>query len=114
MSVIDRAGESSGGASFWRGDPGYERLRCAMWNARVPPRYPDVIVQPRHDDDVVAAVRVARQRGFKIAIRSGGHSWSGNFLRDGGMLIDLSRMTDFTLDAQSRTASLQPGLRGTD
>jgi len=27
------------------------------------------------DDDVVGAVRLARQSGMKIAIRSGGHSW---------------------------------------
>jgi FAD/FMN-containing dehydrogenase len=77
----------------WRGERGYEEARASnIWNRRVPLRYPEVIAQPDKDDDVVAAVRLARQRGLKIAIRSGGHSWAATFLRDGGMLIDLSRM----------------------
>jgi FAD/FMN-containing dehydrogenase len=104
-----------GGAVFWQRDSGYEGARRSnMWNGRVPPRYPDVIVQPSNDTDVVAAVRLARQRRLKIAVRSGGHSWAASFLRDGGMLIDFSNMSDFTVDQQARTASLQPGLKGTD
>jgi FAD/FMN-containing dehydrogenase len=103
------------GGVFWRGVPGYEEARRGnMWNARVPPRYPDVIVQPRSDADVVAAVRLAKQRGLKIAVRSGGHSWAAAFLRDGGMLIDFDRMRDFSVNAEACTASLRPGLRGTD
>ena len=27
---------------------------------------------------------------MKIGVRSGGHSWAGNHVRDGGMLLDLS------------------------
>jgi FAD/FMN-containing dehydrogenase len=101
--------------TFWRGDRSFERARGReMWNCRVPARYPEVIVQPRCDEHVVAAVRLARKRGLKIAVRSGGHSWSASFLRDGGMLIDLSGMCEFTVDAEARTARLQPGLRGTD
>src|SRR4051794_25096215 len=64
---------------FWRGDAEYEITRRKMWNCRVPARYPDVIVQPQTEDEVVAAVRLARRRGLKIAIRSGGHSWAANF-----------------------------------
>jgi FAD/FMN-containing dehydrogenase len=99
---------------LWRDDAGYEDARRSnIWNGRVPPRHPDVIVQPLDDDDVVAAVRLARQRDLKIAIRSGGHSWAAAFLRDGGMLIDLARMSGFAVDADARTATIQPGLKGT-
>jgi FAD/FMN-containing dehydrogenase len=101
--------------TFWRGDRSYEQARGGeMWNCRVPARYPEVIVQPHCDEHVVAAVRLARKRGLKIAVRSGGHSWAASFLRDGGMLIDLSGMREFTVDAAARTARLQPGLGGTD
>ena len=101
--------------TFWRGDVGYEDARRGhMWNCRVPNRYPDVVVQAQNEQDVVSAVRLARQRGFKVAVRSGGHSWAAAFLRDGGMLIDVSRMRSFTVDSASRTASLQPGLLGTE
>jgi FAD binding domain len=107
--------DGTGSAIFWRGSAGYEDARRGdMWNGRVPSRYPEVIVQPNDDTDVVAAVRLALQRHLKIAIRSGGHSWAASFLRDGGMLIDVSKMREFTVDHHARTASLQPGLKGTD
>jgi FAD/FMN-containing dehydrogenase len=115
MALADVVQGNFGGAIVWRGDSGYEEARCGkMWNCRVPSRYPEVVVQPRSDDDIVAAVRLARKHGLKIAVRSGGHSWAASFLREGGMLIDLSGMREFTVDAEARTARLQPGLRGTD
>jgi FAD/FMN-containing dehydrogenase len=115
MVLTDAVVENFDGVICWRGDQGYEQARRGrMWNGRVPQRHPDVVAYPRNDEDVVAAVRLARQRGLKIAVRSGGHSWAASFLRDGGMLIDMSGMRDFTVDAQTRTARLQPGLLGTD
>ena len=34
------------GRAFRRGEDGYEAARCAaVWNARTPQRYPDLIVQ---------------------------------------------------------------------
>ena len=103
------------GRAFWRGEAGYEDARCgAVWNGRKPKRFPDVVVQVASDADVIAAVRLAKSRNLKIGIRSGGHSWAGAFLRDGGMLIDLSRMREFSIDAHARLASIQPGLIGSD
>ena len=75
--------------SFRRGDDGYEEARRAtVWNARTPDRYPDLIVQAGSEEDVVQAVRAARLEGMKIGVRSGGHSWAGNHVRDGGMLLE--------------------------
>jgi FAD/FMN-containing dehydrogenase len=85
-----------------------------MWNARLPSRYPDVVVEARREADVIAAVCLAREREWKIAIRSGGHSWAANFVRDGGMLLDLSRMNSFQVNRDAHTATVQPGVRGTD
>ena len=107
--------QSISGETFWRGKAGYEEARRGhMWNHRVPERYPDVVVQAKNENDVVSAVRLARQHGLKVAIRSGGHSWAATFLRDGGLLIDVSRMRDFSVDVAARSASLQPGLLGTE
>lgn len=112
--MSDTPGQLAGKA-FWRDEPGYEAARRGeMWNARVPTRFPDIVVQAENDGDVVSAVRLARDKGMKVAVRSGGHSWAAAFLRDGGMLIDVSRMNRFTVDSDKKTASLQPGLRGTD
>lgn len=107
------AAELAGGI-YRRGAPGYEEARRgSMWNDRLPARFPDIVVQARSEADVVAAVRMASKEGLKVGIRSGGHSWAASFLRDGGMLLDLSCMAAFSIDAEARTASLQPGLKGT-
>ncbi len=103
-----------GGEIFRRGDSGYEqRRRAAVWNARTPERCPDVIVLARNEDDVVRAVRSAREMDMRITVRSGGHSWAGNHLRDGGMLLDVSGMTAADVDTRAMTAAVQPGCRGT-
>ena len=96
-----------------RGAPGYEQARLAsVWNGRKPDRYPEVIAQVRDADDVVAAVRLARERGLTVTVRSGGHGWSANHLRDGALLVDMSRMTGIEVDKPAETGWVQPGVKG--
>jgi FAD/FMN-containing dehydrogenase len=96
-----------------RGEPGYEEARrAAVWNARTPERHPDAIVLAAEERDVIAAVRLAAAEGLRIGVRSGGHSWAGNHVRDGGLLLDLSAMRGFEIDAGAMRASVQPGCRG--
>ncbi|HVV87503.1 MAG TPA: FAD-binding oxidoreductase [Kofleriaceae bacterium] len=103
------------GTTFHRGEHGYEHARrAALWNARTPERYPDVIVQANTDDDVVDAVRIARRDNLRIAVRSGGHSWAGNHVRDGGMLLDVSRLDTVAIDRSSMRAVVGPGCAGSD
>ncbi|MFF3145634.1 FAD-binding oxidoreductase [Streptomyces sp. NPDC057927] len=98
-----------------RGDYRYEsRRREACWHAGVPDRYPEVIVLANNEDDVVAAVRLARVEGLQIAVRSGGHSWSGSHLRDGTVLIDLSNLRHVTVDREAMTGTAQPGIKGSE
>jgi FAD/FMN-containing dehydrogenase len=98
-----------------RGDAGYEEARRnAVWHAGTPARFPEVIVGAQDENDVIGAVRLARDEGRKIAVRSGGHSWSGSHLRDGIVLIDLSRLRDISVNAAEMTATAQPGLKGSE
>jgi len=83
-----------------------------MWNARVPPRFPDVIVRARHTSDVVLALKIAKQEGLRVGVRSGGHSWAGNHVRNGGMLLDLSELRDVTVDEHRKIATTGPGRAG--
>jgi FAD/FMN-containing dehydrogenase len=85
-----------------------------MWNARTPERYPDVVVIARSSEHVVEAVRVARDRGLRIGVRSGGHSWAGNHVREGGMLLDVSALSGAEIDAASMTAVVGPGARANE
>ncbi len=103
------------GSVFRQGEDGYEDARRAtVRNARTPERFPDLIVQAASEDDVIRAVRTAREDGMKIGLRSGGHSWAGNHVRDGGMLLDVSRLDEATIDAGSMTATAEPGCRGNE
>ena len=107
--------EKFDGAVFRRGDPGYETARRGhMWNARVPERFPQVVVQAGSERDVVEAVRLAKNEGLRIAMRSGGHSWAANFLREGGMLLDLSRLQEWSINIHAKSAWVRPGVLGSD
>jgi FAD/FMN-containing dehydrogenase len=102
-----------GQTTFRRNDPSYDMARRAtMWNARVPDRFPDVIVRARDVYDVVAAVKLAKREGLRLSVRSGGHSWAGNHVRDGGLLLDLSAMQAVTLDKAAMRATTEPGRAG--
>ena len=95
---------------FFRGAEGYELARRAtVWNGLLPDRFPDVIVQAHDTDDVVAAIRYARANGHKVGVRSGGHSWAASHLRDGGLLLDVSRLDHCTVDPDRMTADAGPG-----
>ncbi|BCL25558.1 FAD-binding oxidoreductase [Streptomyces aurantiacus] len=101
------------GALVRRDDANYEEARLgAVWNARKPDRFPDVIVVAEDERDVVEAVRIARAEGLCVSVRSGGHSWVGNGVREGGLLVDLSRLQEITVDPHARTAAVQPSAKG--
>jgi len=40
----------------------------------------------------VAAVKLAKERGWQVSVRSGGHSFSGSHTRDNSVQINLSHM----------------------
>ena len=70
---------------------------------------PDVIVQALDTEDVIAALRYARAKGYQVGVRSGGHSWAASHLRDGGMLLDVSRLGHCIVDSNTMTAEVGPG-----
>ena len=96
---------------FHRGVDGYEAARReTVWNSLMPQRFPEVIVQACDTDDVVAAIRYARAQGYQVGVRSGGHSWNASHLRDGGMLLDVSRLGHCRVDTDAMIAHVGPGV----
>ncbi|MFD5430238.1 FAD-binding oxidoreductase [Streptomyces sp. NPDC127084] len=103
------------GNVFRRGAAGYEEARkSTVWNARVPNRFPDVIVQACSVADVQNAVRFAKRHGLRVGIRSGGHSWTASHLRHGGLLLDVSRLDRIAVDGEAMTAAVGPGKHGNE
>ena len=110
--VAELAGALDGRA-LARGVVGYESARFdAVRNGRKPERYPDVIVQAASASDVVAAVTFAREHGMKVGVRSGGHSWSASFCREGGMMLDVSSLKHCEILPDERRVRVGPGLWG--
>ncbi|APU39671.1 MULTISPECIES: FAD-binding oxidoreductase [unclassified Streptomyces] len=87
--------EDLSGEVFAPEDPGYDEART-VFNAMID-RRPAVIAQCESAEDVVTAVRFARELDLHIAVRGGGHSVAGMALNDGGLVVDLRRMHEVTV-----------------
>jgi len=113
MTAIRPAADRLAGRLFLRGEPGYEQARTGrVFNARRPDRFPAAVLLATGDDDVVAGVRLAAERGWPVSVRSGGHSWAAWSLRDGALLIDLGGMRDIAYDPETGIATVRPAVQG--
>ena len=88
-------------------DSRYEYAR-SIWNGMVA-RRPGLIARCADLSDVQTAVRVAAEAGILTAIRCGGHSLAGFSSCDGGLVIDLSRLRQVTVDPEKRRAQFGGG-----
>ncbi len=90
-------------------DTNFTSAKAAMvWNAIKPQRSPDGIVIVKNDDDVVEAINFAKRNKLQVTVHGGGHTWCGLAIRNGGLTIDLSQLTESIIDKTTRTAIIQP------
>jgi FAD/FMN-containing dehydrogenase len=94
------------------GDGGFDEAR-ALWNTRFD-RSPDLAVRCLTSDDVKATVDYAREHAVGLSVKGGGHSYAGNSVSDGGVLIDLSLMKRIAVDAEARTVTVEGGVTGAE
>jgi FAD/FMN-containing dehydrogenase len=69
-----------------------------------------MVVQANNADEVVSAVREAARAGMHIGMCSGGHSWAQNHIREGGLMLELSRLKSIEVDPTKMTAIIGPGV----
>lgn len=91
-----------GGQALTPGHADYDRSR-AIWNGAVD-RKPAVIACCTTAGQVADAIRFARAGGLEIAARGGGHSYAGNSVCDGGLMIHLGAMKGVVVDPAARRA----------
>ncbi|MDO8121720.1 FAD-binding and (Fe-S)-binding domain-containing protein [Isoptericola sp. b490] len=95
-----------------RGEVDTSTLRRALYssdasNYRV---VPQVVVVPRDVDDLLAVHEVARATRTPLTVRGGGTSVAGNAVGP-GIVVDTSvHLRAVTVDAESRTATVEPGV----
>jgi hypothetical protein len=88
-------------------DARYDEGR-AVYNAMIDKR-PAAIARCHDIMDVVTALEVARTHDLPVAVRCGGHNGAGLGTVDGGIVVDLSPMSDVTVDPAARMVRVQGG-----
>jgi FAD/FMN-containing dehydrogenase len=61
---------------------------------------------------VVAAVKLAAERGWQVSARSGGHSWSASHTRDNSVQVNLARMKEIDVDVRAGIVKVSPSVYG--
>src|SRR5918998_1476447 len=96
------------GALLSPGEEGYEEARH-VWNGAID-RRPALVGRCAGADDVVRAVRFARERDLPLSVRGGGHSVLGHGVCDDGVMIDLSLLKAVSVNPGMRVARAAGGL----
>ena len=85
-----------------------------VFNGRRPDRQPDAVLIAATVDDVCRGVLLAKERGWTVAVRSGGHAWAAWSVRDGGLLIDLGALRSIGYDESNEIVAAGPATKGGD
>jgi len=96
------------GALLRPDEEGYDEAR-RVWNGAID-RRPALIARCAGADDVVEAVRFARERDLPVSVRGGGHAVAGHAVCDHGLMIDLSLMKAVRVDPAAQTARVAGGV----
>ncbi len=107
QAAVKELGDSLRGNLVLPGNEVYEEARRVL-NPTIN-RYPALIVQPKGLADIKDAVDFARESNLLVAVKCGGHSFSGKSTCDGGMMIDLTTLRSVRVDPKRRIANVSGG-----
>ncbi|MEV6587467.1 FAD-binding oxidoreductase [Streptomyces acidicola] len=93
------------------GDPRYPGVR----HVYTATGSPATVIRPRSAVEVARALRLARETGGPLSVRSGGHGISSISTNDGGTVIDLAALNSIErLDPDGNLVRIGPGSRWGD
>jgi FAD/FMN-containing dehydrogenase len=106
--TVETLREQFRGALLRPAEEGYDEAR-RIWNGAID-RHPALIARCAGADDVVTAVRFAREHDLLISVRGGGHAVAGHAVCDDGLMIDLSLMKAIRIDPVAGTVRAAGGI----
>ena len=107
QAAVKELSDSLRGRLLLPGVEGYDAARRVL--NPVIDKHPALVIQPSGAADIMSAVTFARERELLVAVKCGGHSFSGKSTCEGGMQIDLSSFRSARIDAESQTAYIAGG-----
>lgn len=106
-SSIKDLAASLRGSVLLAGDSGFEEARRVL--NRSIDKHPALVIQPIGVTDIRRAVDFARDNDLLLAVKCGGHSYSGKSTVDGGMQIDLSTFRHARVRPDGKTIDVAGG-----
>ena len=94
------------------GEEAYDEVR-QIWNGAVD-HQPALFALCENVEEVQASIQIARAHDLPLSVRGGGHDWAGRALRHCGLVIDLTRMRQVEVDANSKVATVGGGALASD
>ena len=94
------------------GSDDYDAARAVLFGGI--DKHPAAIAKVADATDVAAVIRIARECGLPLSVRSGGHSVTGVSVVDGGVVIDVRDLTAIELDVDGLSAWAGSGLTAVD
>lgn len=109
---IDRLADRIRGEVVRPDHPDYDDAR-SVWNGSID-RYPTAVVRCADIEDIRQGLAFARTNDLRVAVRGGGHNVAGFGTCDDGIVLDLRRLNQVTVDPARRVATAGPGTIGAE
>lgn len=107
QAAVQEFSDSLRGGLLLPGSEDYDVAR-RVWNASIH-KYPALIARCTGASDVARAVDFARDNDLLLAVKCGGHSFSGQSTCDRGLMIDLSGLRGVRVDPVARRMRVAGG-----
>ncbi len=108
-AIVDRWQHDFKGQLLARSHNDFDTAR-RIWNGMID-RSPALIARCTSNEDVAAAIKMARTEHLTLSVRAGGHGVAGSAICQDGLVIDLTQMNSISVDPAKREIVAGAGVR---